>query len=238
MNLPFVASLSRIFSPFVVLEHHVVSLLMATVEAKRVCLPKRRNGARCGSCFTYSTRQSHQRLGRRRCGAQNFGTCSMDVSVTVQPGISDLVHDDLVTELAVRVKQVITASSPSSNESSCRIASRKLRRLQKSLAAIASIVSDTSLLCVICAYFINTRRGQTTSTEISSRLEMTCIGRNSMMTTHSSSFRKSNSVLNGINQVEENWAFSFFVMNAVVSGKSVFIALKLLVLYIGCLISL
>jgi hypothetical protein len=151
VNLPFVASLSRIFSPFVVLEHHVVSLLMATVEAKRVCLPKRRNGARCGSCFTYSTRQSHQRLGRRRCGAQNFGTCSMDVSVTVQPGISDLVHDDLVTELAVRVKQVITASSPSSNESSCRIASRKLRRLQKSLAAIASIVSDTSTpVCYMC----------------------------------------------------------------------------------------
>ena len=53
-------------------------------------------------------------------------------------------HDDLVAELAVRVKQVIAASSPSSNESSRRIASRKLTHLQKSLTSIMSIVSDTS----------------------------------------------------------------------------------------------
>ena len=41
---------------------------------------------RCGSRFTYSTRQSHQRLGRQRYGAQNFGTCSTHVSETVRPG--------------------------------------------------------------------------------------------------------------------------------------------------------
>ena len=49
-----------------------------------------------------------------------------------------------MAELAVRVKQVIAASSPSSNESSRRIASRKLTHLQKSLTSIMSIVSDTS----------------------------------------------------------------------------------------------
>ena len=66
------------------------------------------------------------------------------------------VHDDLVAELAVRVKQVIVASSPSSNDSSRRIASRKLSHLQKSLTGIASIVSDASThvsdMCLLRQY--------------------------------------------------------------------------------------
>ena len=41
-------------------------------------------------------------------------------------------HDDLLTELSVRLKQVIDTSSPSSSESSPRIAARKLTHLQKS----------------------------------------------------------------------------------------------------------
>ena len=53
-------------------------------------------------------------------------------------------HDDLVAELSVRVKQVIVASSPSTSESSCRISSRKLAHLQKSLTTITSIIRDTS----------------------------------------------------------------------------------------------
>ena len=51
-------------------------------------------------------------------------------------------HDDLVSELSVRVKQVIAAASPSSNEFSRRIATRKLTHLQKSLASITSAISD------------------------------------------------------------------------------------------------
>ena len=66
------------------------------------------------------------------------------------------VHDDLVAELAVHVKQVIVTSSPSSNDSSCRIASRKLSHLQKSLTGIASIVSDASTpvsdMCLLRQY--------------------------------------------------------------------------------------
>ena len=65
-------------------------------------------------------------------------------------------HDDLVAELGVRVKQVIAASSPSSVESSRKIASRKLAHLQKSLSAISSIVSDTTTAvsdtCVLHQY--------------------------------------------------------------------------------------
>ena len=53
-------------------------------------------------------------------------------------------HDDLVSELSVRVKQVIDAASPSSNESSRRIATRKLTHLQQSLASITSAISDPS----------------------------------------------------------------------------------------------
>ena len=52
-------------------------------------------------------------------------------------------HDDLVAELSVRVKQVIAASSPSSNESTRRILSRKLLHLEKSLTSITSIISGT-----------------------------------------------------------------------------------------------
>ena len=65
-------------------------------------------------------------------------------------------HDDLIAELGVRVKQVIAASSPSSVESSRRIASSKLAHLQKSLSAISSIVSDTTTAvsdtCVLRQY--------------------------------------------------------------------------------------
>ena len=53
-------------------------------------------------------------------------------------------HDDLVTELSVRIKRVIATSSPSMNESARRIASRKLAHLQKSLDSIDSVVNDTS----------------------------------------------------------------------------------------------
>ena len=53
-------------------------------------------------------------------------------------------HDDLVAELTVRVKQVTAISSPSSNESSRRIASRKLVHLHKSLVSITSVVCDAS----------------------------------------------------------------------------------------------
>ena len=65
-------------------------------------------------------------------------------------------HDDLVAELGVRVKQAIAASLPSSIEYSCRITSRKLAHLQKSLSAISSIVSDTTTAvsdtCVLLQY--------------------------------------------------------------------------------------
>ena len=54
------------------------------------------------------------------------------------------MHDDLVAELSVCVRQVIAASSPSSDESSRRIAFRKLTHLEKSLAAITSIIGDMS----------------------------------------------------------------------------------------------
>ena len=54
------------------------------------------------------------------------------------------MHDDLLAELSVRVKQVIAASSPSLDESSRRIAFCKLNHLQKSLAAITSIIGNTS----------------------------------------------------------------------------------------------
>ena len=47
---------------------------------------QREETKKCGSCFTYSTRQSHQRLGRKRCGALNFGSCLTHVSETVPPG--------------------------------------------------------------------------------------------------------------------------------------------------------
>ena len=54
-------------------------------------------------------------------------------------------HDDLVAELSVRIKQVIVSSSPSANESSRRIVSRKLTHLQRSLDSIDSVVKDTSV---------------------------------------------------------------------------------------------
>ena len=98
-------------------------------------------------------------------------------------------HDDLVAELAVRVKQVIAASSPSSNESSRRIASRKLTHLQKSLTSIIPLSATHRLPFLIRVYSVNTRKGRTTSTAISSRLVTTCIGWNSLMTTNSSSLR-------------------------------------------------
>ena len=54
------------------------------------------------------------------------------------------LHDDLVTELSLRVNQVIAASTPSSDESSRRIVSRKLTHLQKSLTSITAIIGDAS----------------------------------------------------------------------------------------------
>ena len=65
-------------------------------------------------------------------------------------------HDDLVSELSVRVKQVITVSSPSSNESSRRIATCKLTHLQKSLTSITSAINDPSTarsdVCLVKQY--------------------------------------------------------------------------------------
>ena len=65
-------------------------------------------------------------------------------------------HDDLVAELSVRVRQVIAASSPSSDESSRRITFCKLTHLQKSLAATTSIICDTSTttsdMCLLRQY--------------------------------------------------------------------------------------
>ena len=53
-------------------------------------------------------------------------------------------HDDLVTELSVRIKQIISASSPSAINSSRKALSRKLIHIQKSIDSIASFVTDTS----------------------------------------------------------------------------------------------
>ena len=65
-------------------------------------------------------------------------------------------HDDLVAELGVRIKQVITDSLPSAVESSRKITSRKLTHLQKSLSAMLSTVSDSTTTisdhCVLCQY--------------------------------------------------------------------------------------
>ena len=62
-------------------------------------------------------------------------------------------HDDLVTDLTVRVRQIISSSSPSPSDSSHRIVARKLAHLQKSLASVTSVTSadpaailDTCLL--------------------------------------------------------------------------------------------
>ena len=63
------------------------------------------------------------------------------------------LHDDLVTELSLRVNQVIAASSPSSDESSRRIVSRKLTHLQKSLTSITAIISDAPFdTCLLRQY--------------------------------------------------------------------------------------
>lgn len=65
-------------------------------------------------------------------------------------------HDDLVAELSVRVKQVIAASSPSSLESSRRIASRKPAHLRKSLSAVLLVIGDSATpisdTCILCQY--------------------------------------------------------------------------------------
>ena len=53
-------------------------------------------------------------------------------------------HIYLVAELSVRVKQATAASSPSLDESFLRIAFRELNHLQKSHAAITSVISDTT----------------------------------------------------------------------------------------------
>ena len=50
-------------------------------------------------------------------------------------------HDDLVTDLTVRVRQIISSSSPSPSDSLHRIVARKLAHLQKSLASVTSVTS-------------------------------------------------------------------------------------------------
>ena len=64
-------------------------------------------------------------------------------------------HDDLVTELSVRVKRVTSASSLSTNEASRKIATRKLSHLQKLLNSIASAIGDSappSDMCLLKQY--------------------------------------------------------------------------------------
>jgi hypothetical protein len=77
-------------------------------------------------------------LGRSHHHALIDLTDDEDVLAKEQEALDS--HDDLVAELTVRVKEVIA----SSNESSRRIASRKLVHLQKSLVSITSIVCDAS----------------------------------------------------------------------------------------------
>ena len=71
-------------------------------------------------------------------------------------------HDDAVAELSVRIKQVITASSPSSNESSHRIATRKLSHLQKTLESIVSVITDPSTDTSDMCLLNNMKKGLTT----------------------------------------------------------------------------
>jgi hypothetical protein len=52
-------------------------------------------------------------------------------------------HDDLVTELSLRIKHVISASLLS-DEASRRIATRTLSHLQKSLGSFTSVIGDDS----------------------------------------------------------------------------------------------
>ena len=54
------------------------------------------------------------------------------------------VHDDLIAELAVRVKQIVTTSSPSPSDSSHRVVAKKLAHLQRSLASVLSVTSAES----------------------------------------------------------------------------------------------
>ena len=53
-------------------------------------------------------------------------------------------HDDLIAELSVRVEQVIAAASPTSQESSHRVASRKLTHIEKSLESVTSVITDAA----------------------------------------------------------------------------------------------
>lgn len=59
------------------------------------------------------------------------------------------MHDDLVAELFVRVKQIIAASSPSFNESSRKIASRKIAHLHKSPSIIAGTSTTLFNTCLL-----------------------------------------------------------------------------------------
>ena len=53
-------------------------------------------------------------------------------------------HDDLVTDLSVRIKQIISSSSSSVTDSSRKILSRKLIHIQKCIDSIVSFIDDTS----------------------------------------------------------------------------------------------
>ena len=53
-------------------------------------------------------------------------------------------HDDLVTELSVQIKQIISSSSPSVTDSSRKTLSRKLIHIQKRIDSIISFISDAS----------------------------------------------------------------------------------------------
>ena len=65
-------------------------------------------------------------------------------------------HDDLVTELSVQIKQIISSSSPSVTDSARKTLSRKLIHIQKRIDSIISFISDASAadtdICLLRQY--------------------------------------------------------------------------------------
>ena len=66
-----------------------------------------------------------------------------DDSLAKEQGILDS-HDDLIAKLSVRVEQVIVAASPTSQESSRRVAFRKLTHIVKSLESVTSVITNVA----------------------------------------------------------------------------------------------
>ena len=161
--------LSRNLSPFVVFDRHVLSLPRYAISmdpVRQLSNAKKRRGVARATLTRLSTRlkdlegenESTKTLELAKRMSQKLTDLDSEFR-THHHNVVDLIddddtlakeqetldsHDDLVAELSVQVKQVIAASSPSSNESSRRIANRKLTQLQKSLASITSAISDFS----------------------------------------------------------------------------------------------